>query len=415
MGNIMKKKIINILIATIFINTYFLNGDIVKASSIELGIDEDVNEDGEVNILDLSLVGKAYNLINNDDGYNLRYDINKDNIVDLYDIVRASKKLGTITLKIGYVYNSSYVNIRSGPGTNYSKIGELYLDDKVEIVNDSNKEWYKIKFESGHAFVHKSYITETVPSSDYRNSLDYYVDIQSKRLNLTDKTGQWIDATKDEIKYYMNPSNFIDNIGKYMFMKLTYTSGITLDIANEVIKEKGILDGRGQAFLLGGEKYNVNPIYLMCHARLETGNGTSKLSTGVLVDTVDGKSVTPRVVYNMFGIGADDNDTVRLGAEMAYKQGWFTPELAIIEGAYWIGNMYINNIQYKQDTLYKMRWNLTSLGVGYHQYATDIGWAYKQAKMMATYLNKCDGVKFEFDIPTFIPTLREIYNNNFKF
>lgn len=119
----------------------------------------------------------------------------------------------------------------------------------------------------------------------------------------------------------MDSNNFINNNGKYMFMNLNYIDGISVDVINNGLSGKGILAGKGQAFLQGGEKYNINPIYLMCHARLETGNGTSELSTGILVDTVDGKSVEPKVVYNMFGIGADDSDPIRLGAERAYKEG----------------------------------------------------------------------------------------------
>ena len=33
--------------------------------------------------------------------------------------------------------------------------------------------------------------------------------------------------------------------------------------------------------------------------------------------------------------------------------------------------------------------------------------------MMAPYLNQCRGVEFEFDIPTFLPTLREVLDNKF--
>lgn len=310
-----------------------------------------------------------------------------------------------------YNTSSTGLNVRSGPGTNYSKVGTLYNDDKIEVIKESDSNWYKIKFNNGHAYVHKSYITSTAPNSNYNHSLDYYVSIQNENLNLTDKDGVWRGATVDEIKYYMDPSNFLNNNGKYMFMKLNYIVGISIDVINNAISGRGILDGKGKAFLLGGEKYNINPIYLMCHARLETGNGTSKLATGVLVDKVDGQAVEPKIVYNMFGIGADDADPIRLGVERAYKEGGFTTELAIIEGAQWIGAGYINNIQFKQNTLYKMRWNIYHLGIGWHQYASDIGWAYKQAQMMAPYLNQCKGVNFEFDIPTFIPTLRELWDN----
>lgn len=409
----MKKNIICLLMAIIILSSIVFSSKDVKAStdeeSIELGINEDINEDGEVNILDLSLIATIYNTVKGDNTYDLKCDVNEDKIIDVYDLVRVSKKLGVITAKTGYVYNtgSTGLNVRSGPGTNYSKVGTLYDNDKVEIVNDSDVNWYKIKFNGGHAFVHKSYIDIT--NCNYKHSLDYYVDIQTNMLNQTDVDGSWRIATRDEVEYYMNPDNFKVGNGKYMFMKLTYVSGVSIDIAKEIIKEKGILDGKEQAFLTAAKKYNINPIYLMCHARLETGNGTSELSTGVLVDTIDGQPVEPKIVYNMFGIGAEDSGAVKLGAERAYKEGWFTPELAIIEGSYWLGQEYIHNSKFKQNTLYKMRWNIGHLGIEGHQYASDIAWAYKQATMMATYINKCNDIELEFDIPTFTPTLRELW------
>lgn len=299
---------------------------------------------------------------------------------------------------LGMVNVSGILNVRKGPGTGYEIIGTLPDGVIVEIIDSSNPDWHKITFNDGFGYVHKDYISF---SSPYK-SIDYYVDMQVERpLNLTDLGGTWRDATRDEIKYYMDPVNFVNNDGKYMFMKLTYNSQIPSSVVEEVVSGRGILSGKGAAFIEGAKKYNINPIYLACHARLETGNGTSTLSKGILVNTVDGKPVTPRVVYNMYGIGAVDSDPVKLGAERAYKEGWFTPELAISEGAKWVGSNYINNSSFYQDTLYKMRWNLTPSGVSWHQYATDIGWAYKQAKMMAPYLNKCGNINLDFEIPLF--------------
>ena len=99
----------------------------------------------------------------------------------------------------------------------------------------------------------------------------------------------------------------------------------------------------------------MNEIYLISHALLETGHGTSQLATGVLVSEVGGQPVQPRTVYNMFGIRAFDSCPIQCGSEYAYQQGWFTPEVAIIGGARWIGDGYINDPTNRQDTLYKMK------------------------------------------------------------
>ncbi|MGL5151714.1 MAG: glycosyl hydrolase family 18 protein [Clostridium sp.] len=62
--------------------------------------DEDVNEDGKVDILDLSAVGAKYNLKKGQAGFNSpieRCDVNKDGIVDIYDITKVARKMGTTT------------------------------------------------------------------------------------------------------------------------------------------------------------------------------------------------------------------------------------------------------------------------------------------------------------------------------
>lgn len=67
-------------------------------------------------------------------------------------------KLGTINVLIG-------VNIRTGPGTNYAKLGTLPNGTKVTIVGtDSTKKWYKVK-NSKYEFVWVSaaYVKITTP------------------------------------------------------------------------------------------------------------------------------------------------------------------------------------------------------------------------------------------------------------
>ena len=302
-------------------------------------------------------------------------------------------------ISIGSV-NASNLNVRSGAGTSYAIKGSVTINHIVEIVGEENG-WYKIKYKDNTAYVSSKYINISTGSSNYGLTVDKFAELQFPKLNMVQKDGKWVNASLEDIKYYMNPNNFINDVSKYMFMKLNYVNGIPMSVINEVIQGRGILSGKGNAFLEGAKKYNVNVMYLLSHARLETGNGTSTLSNGVLVTEVDGVPVEPRVVYNMYGVGAIDSDPLRGGSEYAYKQGWFTPELAISEGASWISKNYINSTKYNQNTLYKMRWNMSSTSIGWHQYASDIAWAEKQARIMAPYLEKC-GVVFEFDIPTFI-------------
>lgn len=210
-------------------------------------------------------------------------------------------------------------------------------------------------------------------------------------------------ASKNQIKYYMDPNNFLDSYGKYQFMRLSYVdSSVTADSLNNILKGKGILEGKGQVFLDAAKESNINVAYLISQSLLETGNGQSVLANGGKRDT-DGNYIFGSPAYNFFSIGAFDSDSDYYGTKMAYDNKWFTPDEAIKGGAEWIASSYINNTQTKQDTLYKMRWN--PLNSGTHQYATDISWAYKQIsdmiKGLKAIFEQAPDIKIIFDIPQF--------------
>ena len=205
------------------------------------------------------------------------------------------------------------------------------------------------------------------------------------------KNGNWISATAGEIQQYFIPSQENINKYKFQFLNLASLAGISEADAKAYLNNKGILSGKEATFIEAAKTNNINEIYLMAHACLETGNGTSKLATGV--------NYKGTVVYNMFGIGAVDSNPVGKGAEYAYKMGWTTPEKAIKGGAEFISQRYINNYPYNQDTLYEMRWNPAS--PGYHQYATDIAWATKQAVWMEKIYNSFENAVLTFDIPVY--------------
>lgn len=53
----------------------------------------DINKDGIVNILDMALIAKRYNVKNTDTNWDSTFDFNNDGIVDIFDLVLCSKKI----------------------------------------------------------------------------------------------------------------------------------------------------------------------------------------------------------------------------------------------------------------------------------------------------------------------------------
>lgn len=268
-------------------------------------------------------------------------------------------------------------NLRRGPGVNYHS-DAVATDGKVYTIAKSAKAadgstWYQVSSTSG-----------------------------------------WVTPNESDVKYYLDYTNFTDNLkASLQFLILSQLANVNVKEVNEkVLLGKGILSGRAQAFVDGAKKYGVNEIYLISHALLETGNGTSELANGievgkdskgnaVIVTSKNRSSLTGiKKTYNMYGINATDA-CVKCGATYAYNQGWFTPDAAIIGGAAFIGNGYIHN---GQDTLYKMRWNpafAATAGYASHQYASDIGWAYKQTASMYNIYSLLDDYILVLDLPKY--------------
>lgn len=245
------------------------------------------------------------------------------------------------------------LNVRSGAGVNNHITAQLKKGEKVTIINEVGN-WYEI-----------------------------------------DLNQMWLNADRTDVEYYLNPNNFIlSETQKFQFLDLSKPSNVTAGQLNTFLKGKGILEGTGQAFIDAGKEHGVNEIYLLSHALLETGNGTSDLATGIVVDGVK--------VHNMFGIGAVDSNPIGGGSRRAYEQGWTTPEKAIIGGAAFIGNNYVKA---GQNTLYKMRWNpdaMETYGKASHQYATDIGWAYKQVNTISNLYDAIGITARRLDIPVYL-------------
>lgn len=203
--------------------------------------------------------------------------------------------------------------------------------------------------------------------------------------------GASVDATVEETADYLNPNSFYAGAYKYQFLDLSRANGISEDALNAFLEDKGILRGQAAAFISAARDFGISEVYLAAHACLETGNGTSQLATGV--------EVNGETVYNMFGIAAYDSSALYSGSQYAYSAGWTSVEAAIRGGAEWISTWYINSADGRQNTLYKMRWNPERPSE--HQYATDIGWAVKQASSIEKMFASFPEAVLSYEIPVY--------------
>lgn len=242
-------------------------------------------------------------------------------------------------------------------------------NDKPKDTNTSTSKTTSVK---------KKQPTVTVVYSKY--TYNNALNIQMYKSPQINYGSGWYNASRSATSAAMNNARIWNNSKmRYQMLNLGKYQGIPVSKLNKILRGKGTLSGQGQAFADGCKKYNINEIYLISHAFLESGYGTSNFASGRYG------------AYNYFGIGAYDYNP-NYAMTLAKSYGWTTPAKAIIGGAKFVRRGYINN---GQQTLYRMRWNPQS--PGNHQYATDINWCKHQANTIYNLYSQI-GMKGEYFI-----------------
>lgn len=323
--------------------------------------------------------------------------------------------------------NPTNVYIRASRNSNVLKSYGQYSSLKFKTFSN---DWYEAtvyvggKARIGYINVSDVASENVTKTTKYNYNLSKMVDAQLKtnppaQTDLTKGNG-WQDASRNQVEYYTHPSNFsLGSPEYYQFLVLSHPVGVSAaDVNREFLNNTGVLTGKAQVFINAAKAVKINELYLVAHALLETGRGTSPLATGIsewtmrnakceIITDKNGKpvkkNIAPKKVYNMYGVGAYDKCAVDAGAQRAYEEGWYSIDTAIEKGAVFAGKGYIQN---GQDTLYKMRWNperLNNSSSASHQYATDVGWAAKQTKTIYNMYEKLAGKHIlTFDVPQFV-------------
>lgn len=263
-----------------------------------------------------------------------------------------------------------------------------------------------------------------------------YLYTSNTTTNYNKKTSDYIKA--QTVKSYggkkINYNSYVptstDPTHGYQYLRLntyrTVNSSKYNSLLNSKVSSKSVLKNKGSALNSAAKSYKIDPVYFLCQTILETGYGKSTLSQGKAItkvitgdsvvrdkkgnvtgfQKVKGKYKTKKIsskkVYNLYGIKAYDSDPQLCGFSYAYYQGWTSVDKAIKGAAKYVSQEYINNSTYKQNTLYKFRYNPNTSYI-WHQYATDPGYAQKIGKLMYSQFRSAyaTGNTLTFDRPKF--------------
>lgn len=187
-------------------------------------------------------------------------------------------------------------------------------------------------------------------------------------------SGNWVQACREAIDYYLDPRNFLDNASVYQFLVLSYDGDYSVTAVDAMLSGTFMYqaecgDGMtyAEALIKAGKEAGASPYMLAGRIKMEQGANGNKLAHG----TVAGYEG----YYNFFDIGAyasGNNSAMVNGAIYAKKKGWDTPYKAILGGAEFLAKNYIN---VGQNTMYLQKYDVVDGGNGFynHQYMTNIG------------------------------------------
>lgn len=280
---------------------------------------------------------------------------------------------------------SNTLNVRSGPGTNYGKIGSLRNGQSVTVLQDMGNGWYKIQYGSGEGYVIANSVQLISVDDGYAQQLiaagfpESYVNalsaLHSKFPNwqfAPQQTGmdwnaaiaaqkavgknnvenssisswksiepgaydlgsgryigqdgdRWVAASEDIIKYYMDPRNFLDEKYIFLFLQQSFNEGSqTADGVNRL----GTGTFLANAFSENGQNYSYADVLM--DAGRQSGVSPYALASAILTeqgnngsDLISGTYPGYENLYNYLNIGAY-NDGVRNAVERGlwYARGF---------------------------------------------------------------------------------------------
>ena len=224
----------------------------------------------------------------------------------------------------------------------------------------------------------------------------------------------WKRASRECVEYYMNPTNYFDEVRIFVFEQLSYNpsihniDGVEAIIENSWMSHRPLEDQPNQPFnysnyfIQNAIDSGVSPYHLASRVIQEMGRGdvTNKTNSNPLI-------TNNRGFYNYYNIGAygkTNSEVITNGLNYAEKKGWYTRALALSGGAKYIGADWINQ---GQDTLYLQKFDVDNSdgSLFIHQYMQNVQAPWSESQNVYLAYVECGAIdsNFVFKIP--------VYNN----
>ena len=325
-------------------------------------------------------------------------------------------------------FNINDVYARISNNLPVSHINEEFPDSYKPYIEELKKIYPNAKFKAIHtnvdwnlAVTHETYETNLGISTIYKT----YGDEWKHKPNGVDINidGGFVAASKEAVKYVLDPRNSLTREYVFQFESLNYSEGLSSTSAVDKVLINTPMSSSGQYgrkyknngnwidmektyaeyIYEAGKKHNISPTHIASRIIQETRGDI------VNNESINGSRAGLTGLYNFFNIGAtpgnSGNSAIYNGLVYARNKGWTTPSKSIIDGSYTLADKYI---KWGQNTIYFQKFDVNNPGQADHlfgtQYMTHIlaprseslitHKAYNSAGMLDS--------SFEFHIPVYL-------------
>ena len=220
-------------------------------------------------------------------------------------------------------------------------------------------------------------------------------------------SGGWVAAEREVIEYYMEPRNFLNDDGIFLFLDQTYNPSVQNKEGLQKILNGTFMEGAfpestyatwADVIMDAATKSGVSPYVLASMILIEQGSNGSGAS-------ISGTNPGYEGYYNFFNINAyAKNGLTAVANGLKYAMGnssygrpWNTRAKSIIGGAQYFANGYVKR---GQDTLYYKKFNVITPSFYNNQYMTNVQGAYHEAQRNANAYKGSTGA-LTFSIPVY--------------
>ncbi len=204
-------------------------------------------------------------------------------------------------------------------------------------------------------------------------------------------SGGWVTAEREVIEYYMEPRNFLNEDGIFLFLDQSYNSNIQ--------NKEGLQKVLNGTFMEGPFPEPTHETWadVIMDAAVQSGVSPYVLASMIIVEqgadghghSISGIEPEYEGYYNFFNINAYANGNLTAVAnglryamggsnqtDTSYGRPWNTRAKSIIGGAQYFATGYLKR---GQDTLYYKKFNVITPSFYYNQYMTNVEGAYHEA------------------------------------